>query len=273
MEDYFEANRQYFNVLTPIHEVSDFYDIRGFKAGKTTLTSIEIEELGDVSGRSLLHLQCHFGLDTMSWERLGAHVTGVDFSDRAIDLARSISLETGIPANFLCSNVYDLPDRLDEKYDVVFTSQGVLGWLPDLNRWAEVVSHSLKPGGTFYMLEIHPFAMVFDAPAGSTELKAQTRYFHPPPPARFLTEGTYADSDVRIAPQPIYEWTHSMGAILNALICAGLRIEYLHEFPYCFYRHFPAMERGEDGWWRLKAGDGLIPLMFSVKATKSVGCS
>ncbi len=268
LEDYLEANRQYFNSLTPIHQKSDFYDVEGFKAGKTTLTPIELKELGDVSGRSLLHLQCHFGLDTMSWARLGAQVTGTDFSDRAIDLAHSLSLETVIPANFVCCNIYDLPDHLGEQFDIVFTSQGVVSWLPDLDRWAEVVSHFLRPGGTFYMLELHPFAMVFDALAGSTELKAQTLYFHPPEPARFLAEGTYADSDARIAPRPIYEWTHSMSAILNALTCAGLRIEYLHEFPYCFYQHFSGMARGEDGWWRLTACDGMIPLMFSLKATK-----
>ena len=129
-----ETNRRNWNERTPIHARSAFYDVEGFKAGKQTLTSIEREELGDVAGKSLLHLQCHFGMDTMSWARLGARVTGVDFSDEAISLTRSLSRELAIEAELVQSNVYDLPDVLDRRYDIVFTSYGALPWLPDISR-------------------------------------------------------------------------------------------------------------------------------------------
>ena len=171
MDYYMRSNLEHWNKLTPIHERSKFYDVESFKSGKSTLKSIELEELGDVSGRSLLHLQCHFGLDTMSWARLGARVTGVDFSDRAISLAQELSKELGIEADFVCSDVYDLRSILDKQFDIVFTSYGILCWLPDLRRWAEVIAHFLRPGGTFYMVEGHPFVDVFDHLENATELK------------------------------------------------------------------------------------------------------
>ena len=179
MDDYLKANRENWNERTPIHARSEFYDVEGFKAGRSTLTSIELEEVGEVAGRSLLHLQCHFGLDTMSWARLGAKVTGVDFSDQAIALARSLSKETGIEADFVLSDIYELPDVLDEQYDIVFTSFGVLNWLPDLKKWAQVIARFLKPGGTFYIVEFHPFADVFDEESDAVELRLHYPYFQP----------------------------------------------------------------------------------------------
>ena len=146
----------------PIHERSDFYDVAGFKAGKSTLMPVEVEEVGDVAGKSLLHLQCHFGLDTMSWARLGAKATGVDFSEPAIALARSLSDELAIDVRFVHSNVYDLPENLEGRFDIVFTSYGAVNWLPDLAGWARVVSHFLKPGGTFYVIDGHPFTWGLD---------------------------------------------------------------------------------------------------------------
>jgi len=122
-----------------------------FRNGEVHLYPIEIEEVGDVRGKSLLHLQCHFGMDTMSWARLGADVTGLDFSDNAIETARQISAELEIPARFVCSNIYDAPNVLSEKFDIVFTSYGALCWLPDLKKWGEVVAHFVKPGGIFYI--------------------------------------------------------------------------------------------------------------------------
>ena len=126
MDEYLKKNRELWNEITPIHARSAFYDVEGFKKGRSTLDSIELEELGDVSGKSLLHLQCHFGLDTLSWARRGAKVTGVDFSDEAITQARSLSEETSIKANFICSNIYDLPDVIEDQFDIIFTSYGIL---------------------------------------------------------------------------------------------------------------------------------------------------
>jgi len=265
MDYYMRSNLEHWNELTPIHERSKFYDVEGFKAGNSTLKSIELEELGDVSGKSLLHLQCHFGMDTMSWARLGARVTGVDFSDRAISLAHSLSKELGIEADFVCSNVYGLPNILGEKFDVVFTSYGVLCWLPDLGRWAEVIAHFLRPGGIFYMVEEHPITNVFDYSDDVSELKVTESYFHSPEPMKSGPEGSYADRSAKVS-IPNYEWAHSLGDIVNALISVGLKIEFLHEFQVCSWQRFLMMKQDEAGWWRLK-GDN-IPLTFSLMATK-----
>jgi len=258
-------NRELWNELTPIHTRSEFYDVEGFKAGKSTLRAIELEELGDVSGKSLLHLQCHFGLDTLSWARLGARVTGVDFSDRAMAMARSLSNELGIKADFVHSDIYELPKTLSGEFDIVFTSYGVLCWLPELQQWGEVIAHFLKPGGTFYMVEEHPLLNVFVGSVGAKELKVFCSYFHTPEPMKHEPGGSYADSSAKVS-HPSHEWTHSLSDVVNALISAGLRIEFIHEFPVCAWQRYPFMEQDEAGWWRLK-GDN-IPLSFSLKATR-----
>jgi SAM-dependent methyltransferase len=270
VDDYIKANLELWNNWALIHEKAEAYDLEGFRAGKLSLNTIELEEIGDVAGKSLLHLQCHFGKDTLSWARLGASVTGADFSDKAIALARSLSEELGIPADFVCSNVYDLPDVLPGQFDIVFTSYGVLYWLPDIDRWAQVVGHFLKPGGTFYIVEFHPFAWVFEDAEEGEGLKVSYPYFTPPEPLEFETHGTYADPDADYHSVE-YGWNHSLGEIVSALISAGLTIEFLHEFPFSIEGSmFKALERGEDDRWRLKdprerAG---IPLMFSIRAAR-----
>ena len=263
-----ETIRRHWNECVPVHAKSDFYDLDGFKGGESSLNSIELEELGDVAGKSMLHLQCHFGLDTMSWARLGAKVTGVDFSEEAIDLARSLSRELDIDARFVLSNVYDLPDVLDGRgaYDIVFTSYGVLCWLPDTDAWARVAAHFLRPGGTFYIVDGHPFGHIFDDSDDVTELKVDYPYFHSAQPTWFGPSPSYAGEE--LIKTPSYEWTHSIGDIVTSLISAGLRIEFLHEFPFAQWQAYPMMERGEDGWWRLPEHEESVPLLFSLKATK-----
>ena len=162
MEKYYDVNKKRWNELVDIHAKSDDYDLDGFIAGANSLHSIELDALGDVSGKSLLHLQCHFGLDTLSWGRLGARATGVDFSETAIELARNLAVRVGADAEFINCNVYDLPEHLDSEFDIVFTSYGALCWLHDIEAWAGIVSRYLKPGGTFFMAEFHPFMWVFD---------------------------------------------------------------------------------------------------------------
>lgn len=265
MDRYLKNNRELWNETTRIHARSEFYDVEGFKKGKCTLKSIELEEVGDVTRKSLLHLQCHFGMDTLSWARLGARVTGVDFSDKAIALARSLSKELGIEADFICSNIYDLPKVLNKKFDIVFTSYGILCWLPDLNKWAEVISHFLKSGGIFYIAEGHPLKNIFDDSKDATELKVTQSYFHTAEPVAWEVKESYTGEKTDML-HTSYEWTHSMGDIINAIISNGLRIEFIHEFNLCSWRRFPFMEQDEAGWWRIK-GDK-IPLTFSLKATK-----
>ena len=264
IDERFRVNRENWNERVPVHAGSESYDVEGFKSGRITLTEIERREIGSVSGKMLLHLQCHFGLDTMSWSRLGAKATGVDFSDAAIGLARSLNDELDLDVRFICSNVYDLPDVLEEQFDIVFTSYGVLGWLPDIARWAQVVSNHLKPGGVFYIVEFHPFADVFE-PTEAGDMVPEYKYFYHD---LFFEGGEPSYAGTRIIETPTYEWQHSLGEIVCALIDAGLRIEFLHEFPFTCFRAYPVMERGDDGWWRLPKHNDSFPQMFSIKATK-----
>ena len=264
LDEQVQVNRTNWNERTPVHAASEFYDVEGFKSGRITLHDVERREVGDVSGKSLLHLQCHFGMDTMSWSRLGARATGVDLSDAAIDLARSLNRELRLDVRFIHSNVYDLPDALDEQFDVVFTSYGVLCWLPDLDKWASVVENHLKPGGMFYIIDGHPSMNVFEQ-SDVGELRPVYPYFH----KEFLWEGgeaSYAGSE--IIESPVYEWHHSLGEIVTALIDAGLRIEFLHEFAFSTYRAYRIMQKGDDGLWRFPEGNDSFPQLFSIRATK-----
>jgi len=267
MDDYLRQNRELWDAWTDLHENSDEYDIGRFKAGECRLHSIELEELGDLSGKTLLHLQCHFGLDTLSWARRGAIVTGVDFSEHAIALAKRVSAETGLPGRFICSAIGDLTNHLDEKFDVVLTTYGVLPWLPDLKRWGEVVARFLKPGGTFFIAEFHPFAQVFDDTPGLEEPRVHYPYFAPREPIRFVGQGSYAapDADYRSVS---HEWFHPLSEIFTALLVAGLRIESFREYPYCASQMFPYQIQGEDRWWRMKVAAESIPLTFSIRATR-----
>ncbi len=267
MNKYTQANRKLWNAWTKIHENSNFYDNESFKAGRNTLKSIELEELGDVRGKSLLHLQCHFGQDTLSWARLGAKVTGVDLSDEAVKLAQSLAAELNLDARFVCSDIYDLPNILNEQFDIVFTSYGVLAWLNDLDRWAEIVARFLKTGGTFYIVEIHPYADILDDGETEPRLGIRYPYFQSAEPFVYDAETSYAAPDAQHTPITNHQWNHSMAEILNALIEAGLQIQFLHEFPMTVFAQLSFMEE-RDGWYRLPEGLPEIPFLFSVKAAK-----
>ena len=271
MDPRLATNRQNWNERVPVHAASDFYGVERFKAGGISLNDIEREEVGPVVGKSLLHLQCHFGMDTMSWSRLGARATGVDFSDTAIVLARELSAELGLDTRFICSNVYDLPGALDEQFDVVYTASGVLVWLPNLTAWAEVVVRFLKPGGTFYLFESHPLCNIFADDDGvdddDSELRVRNPYFPDPAGTRYGGNGYSYAGDEPI-PSPSYEWRHSMAEIVTAVLNAGLRLQFLHEFPFSNYRALPGMVRCRDGWFRLPEHNDSIPQNFSLKATR-----
>lgn len=265
MDTYLQANQQLWNEWTPLHEQSPLYRVAEFKAGASTLRPVERAELTEVAGKSLLHLQCHFGLDTLSWARAGAIVTGVDLSDRSIDLARSLSVELNIPATFICADLLDLPNQLAGQFDIVFTSYGVLNWLQDLKRWAAIIAHFLKPGGIFYIVEFHPFSRVFasDAP----ELKVNNLYFFAEEPFHFEIQGSYAaKGDTRFHG---YNWNHSLSEIFNALIGAGLQLEFFNEFPFTLRERIAGMVQGEDSLWRLTSQHGMVPLLFSLQARKT----
>ncbi len=267
MNEYLKANQEIWNSWTPFHPASEFYDVEGFKAGRESLGMIELAALTDVEGKSLLHLQCHFGMDTISWARRGATVTGIDFSQQAIEAARALADEMGVDARFVQSNIYELPQNLNEQFDIVFTSGGVLGWLPDIEEWAQVIAHFLEPGGIFYIREIHPVALVFDERRDDKELRLRYPYFHRTAPLAFHEQGTYAVPDAPVEGTAYY-WIHSLSDIIGSLIRSGLTLESFDEYPFLGWAHFPGMTRRNNGGWELPSEYGEIPLMFSLKATK-----
>jgi SAM-dependent methyltransferase len=270
MDEYMKANKELWDRLAKVHEGSEFYDVKGFLAGKQTLDPIEQEELTDLKGRTLLHLMCHIGLDTLSLARRGAIVTGVDFSEDAVEIARNISRASGIDGTFVCSNIYDLPDNLDGTYDIVFTSGGVLVWLPDLDKWAQVIDHFLKPGGSFYIREFHPYSYIFDDEGDISELKVRYPYFQGEKPLEFEDEGSYADPEAKTGKMKSYEWNHPISRIINALTGVGLRIEFFNEYAETSYQALPFMVKREDGRYVIPGEGNSIPLMFSLKASKSL---
>ena len=271
------ANLAHWDEWTRVHEKSEFYDVDGFKAGATSLWPLELEELGPLvgDGTTLLHLQCHFGLDTLSWARRGAVVTGVDLSDEAIGLARRLADEVGLSgrATFIASDVYEIDAYLDdERFDVVFVSWGAIEWLPDLDRWAAIVARRLRPGGLFYLAEIHPIAYALDEAQGHGVRLAYRYLPAPDEPDRSDYDGSYADRDAHVENRVCYGWAHGMGEILTALTDAGLRLEYLHEFPFSVAPFFEWMERDEQRRHWLPDGRGGhrsdLPFCYSVMARK-----
>ena len=221
----FQTNRETWNKKVAIHAKSSFYDLEAFKKGKSSLNSFELEALGDVSGKSLLHFQCHFGQDTLCWSRMGAKCTGVDISEEAIKLARNLNNELQQDAKFVCCNVLDTSQHVSEKFDIVFTSYGVIGWLPNLKPWAKMISKRLKPGGVFYIIEFHPIVWMFDYLKESPELK----YGYNQKEVIYEEyKGTYADENSEMLSKE-YGWNHGLGEVISSLAEAGLQIEYLHE--------------------------------------------
>ncbi len=264
---FLEDNRALWDEWAVINHESDFYRVGEFKRGTSKLRGYELEEVGPVAGKSLLHLQCHFGLDTLSWAREGAIVTGADFSDQAIALARGLAAELAIQATFVRSDLYELPNVLDGPFDVVYTSRGILGWLPDLARWGQVIAHFLRPGGIFYITEVHPFLQVMDDDDGVTELRLRFHYFPRPEPVTFPVQGSYADRTAPLEQKVEHWWQHSVSEIVGSLIDAGLDIEFFHEFPFLEWPA-PGLVERDGRWWLPETQEGEIPLFFSLRARK-----
>jgi SAM-dependent methyltransferase len=266
---YFKTNLRRWNELVEINAKSKFYDLDGFKSGKSSLFPIEREEIGNVDGKTLLHLQCHFGMDTLSFARLGAKVTGVDFSDKAIKLARQLSEELNIPAKFIKANIYDIPDILHDKFDIVFTSNGAIGWLPDLYKWAEIIDYCLKPGGTFYITENHPFGNLIDEKYDNA-FQVGYDYFNDGKPYRFdEDDGAYVDPNIKLQNFETYDWFHPMGDVINSLLKVNFELEFLHEFPFSFFQIHPDMKQNkETKYWEFQTLKHSVPMIFSIKAHK-----
>jgi SAM-dependent methyltransferase len=279
MREELELNRGHWDEATRLHTRGNVYGLEDFKAGLCRLHRVEVEEVGDVRDKRLLHLQCHFGLDTLSWARRGAHVTGVDFSEQGIATARQIAREVGLEqqSRFVCSDLYAFRTVLDAPaaFDVIYTSYGVLNWLPELAPWGALIAHYLKPGVFFYIVEAHPAARIFpldeDMPKAGG-FRPIFPYFHDPAGIRWPPGVDYADLSAQHE-IGAHEWQHSMADIFGALLGAGLRVDWLHEFPYCAWNVVAGCEVVErfsssHAYYALPPSQPQLPLMFSLRASR-----
>ncbi|WBV57777.1 class I SAM-dependent methyltransferase [Chryseobacterium daecheongense] len=261
-KNYLEINRNSWNAKVEPHLKSDFYFVDEFLNGRSSLNSIELELLGNIEGKKILHLQCHFGQDSISLSRLGAVVTGIDLSDKAIATARDLTKKCGTDTEFICSDVYDLPNVLNEKFDIVFTSYGTIGWLPDLDHWAQVIAHFLKPDGKFIMAEFHPVVWMFDDDFN----RVAYNYFNEKPIIETYN-GTYADPSADIT-QEYVMWNHSLAEVIQNLIKNNMTINDFQEFDWSPYPCFKHIVESEKGKWRIPQFGNHIPLVFALEAQK-----
>lgn len=261
-KQHFETNRKTWNEKVKIHAGSAMYDLEAFKTGKSSLMHYEQKALGDVQGKSMLHLQCHFGQDTLSWSRMGAKCTGVDLSDEGIKLAKELNDELRLDANFICCNVLETSKFVNETFDIVFTSYGVIGWLPDLKPWGKMIAERLKSGGVFYMVEFHPIVWMFDY----LDSKSVMKHGYMQDDVIYEEyEGTYANQDSKMISKE-YGWNHGLSEVINALTEAGLQIEFLNEYNESPYDVLPELIKTNTGMYCTK--DQLYPLIFEIKASK-----
>lgn len=260
--DYIEKNKDAWNKRTDHHINSSFYDVEGFLKGQNSLNEIELKLLGDISGKSILHLQCHFGQDSISLTRMGAKVTGIDLSDNAINKANELAKKTNSDTSFICCDIYDLPNHLDKKFDIVFTSYGTIGWFPDLDKWANIISTFLKPGGRFIFAEFHPVVWMFD-----NDFEKVTYTYAKSAPIIEVEQGTYADKSAPITTEMI-TWNHSIGEVLTSLVQHGLEINSFEEFDYSPYNCFNKAIEFEPGKFRIAHLENKIPMVYSISATK-----
>lgn len=274
--DWRQANLAMWDERVPIHLRSDFYDVTGFRVSQDALRGFELDEVGDVSGKQLLHLQCHIGTDTLSWARRGAVVTGLDFSGPAITAASALASELGWEperARFVQADVYEAPDVLrGQRYDIVYTGLGSLCWLPDLPRWAETAASLLVPGGFLYLAEFHPVSFCL-GPDGAT---FGHDYFQREPFVSY-EPGTYADLAARTHHNHSVWWQHTLGDVVSAVAATGLRLEFVHEFDFTLFEQIPGMVKGPDSSgangspatvFRLPEGAPRAPLLFSLRAAR-----
>jgi SAM-dependent methyltransferase len=265
-----ELNRTMWNEKTALHLASPEYDVPGFKAGRMSLRPHEIADLGDVTGKNLIHLQCHFGLDTLSWARLGARVTGLDFSEPAVRAATELAREIAIDACFVTSDVYDAPAAVGHgDFDIVYTGVGALCWLPDLQRWARVVRDLLRPGGQLYLFEFHPVKWMIEG-GPPNEIAICDDYFTPPEGYTGAGGVTYADTSIPADATPTVQWNHPLGEVVTALADAGLRIVALRELDRDVLCQWDMMVPAEDGTYRMPPDRPSLPLMYVLRARREV---
>lgn len=260
------ANQAMWNDRVPIHAASGWYGLDSFRDGAIALDDLERAGVGEVAGKSLLHLQCHFGLGTLSWARLGADATGVDFSAAAIARARELAADLGLAARFEQAEIGEC--RLGRQYDICFTSWGVLMWLPDLGAWARTIASHLRPGGTFFLAEGHPHLFIWDDERDGAGYLPRNPYFRHREPVTDSEASTYVDTSIRLG-HPQHRWNHPLSEVVTALASAGLNITELAEHPRIPWKplNWMTQDPGRPGWWRIE--DDPFPLSFTIRAVRS----
>ncbi len=260
--DYIAINKELWNNKVETHYNSDFYNVDEFVKGKSSLNSIELELLGNIEGENVLHLQCHFGLDSLSLARLGAKVTAVDFSEEAIAKAQELNQKLGLDVEFILSDIYGIHEVLDKEFDIVFASYGTIGWLPDIQKWADIVSRFLKKGGSLVFAEFHPVVWTFSYDFKTVEYG----YFNTGEIAEEI-EGTYTDKNAAIRNKSI-SWNHTLSDVIQALINSGLKIETFQEFNYSPYPIFKENTEISENRFAVKGLEDKLPLVYALKAVK-----
>jgi len=262
MDKYLAINKKAWNNKTSVHLGSDFYNMPDFLKGKSSLNDIELDLLGDVNGDEILHLQCHFGQDTISLQSMGAHVTGVDLSPKSIEEARLLAKKMNASCKFVESDVYTCQEKLNTTFDKVFTSYGTIIWLPDLTKWAKVIYDSLKPGGELVFVDFHPVIWMYD-----DHLSKITYSYFNRGEIEEIEEGTYADQHANLKDQMI-TWNHSLSEMIQALIKVGLQIKDFQEYDYAPYPFISNTISVGEKKYMIKDKEGLFPLCYSVVAKK-----
>jgi SAM-dependent methyltransferase len=262
MENYLEINKAAWNAKVPSHLNSEFYDMENFKHGNTSLKEIELALLSDIHNKNIIHFQCHFGQDTISLERLGAKVIGIDFSEDAIRAAKALAILLKSNTEFVCTDIYQIPNLIQQKFDIVFTSYGTVGWLPDINKWAASVVHCLDKGGKLIMVDFHPVLWMYSDDFSHVQYKYSNAE-----PIIEVWEGSYADKTSTQKSKSI-SWNHGLGEIIQALINVGMQIEILAEHHCSPYNIFPEMKEISPNRFCIEKFGDKIPYVYSIVAIK-----
>jgi SAM-dependent methyltransferase len=271
MDDFRKANRAKWDELVAPHVTANAYGVDALRRGERRLHPIEDREIGDVAGLSILHLQCHFGVDSLVLAQRGASVTGLDFSPNAIETARALAADLKLDATFVEGDLYAAEDLIEGRFDLVFTTWGTICWLPDVNGWARIAAHFLKPGGRFYFADCHPMGNVWDDSAGACDpvdgaFRTKYPYFHAADPMAMDDPGA---SDHRTEATRTYEWAHPVGDIVTAVSRAGLTFEFLHEHDEIAWQLLPGLVAKSGGMYGWPDGmTTMLPLSLSFLATK-----
>jgi SAM-dependent methyltransferase len=268
--DPIEINRLAWNERAAIHarDSTGDYMLDRFRAGEDALHEIEAAELGDVSGKRVLHLQCHIGRDTLCLARRGAVATGLDFSSAALKVARELARDAGLEAKFVQGRVEEAPELTPGPFDLVFSTWGTICWLPDLKPWARAISGTLRPGGELYLADSHPSFNLFEVEEGKL---APTYDFQTPVdrPLEFINATTYTGDPTIMTNQSTREWIHSLSTILGSLMDAGLGITMFREHEVLPWQGVKTLVPASDRLWRLPDHHPRIPLSFSLRARKT----